>query len=166
MFKIPLLATLLASATAPKVGSVAPDFTAVDSDGKTHHLAELVKKQTVVLAFFPKAFTMGCTHQMKSFRDKHDELTRKGVLVLAVAMDDAETMGKFKKELGAQFPFIADPEAKVAKLFGMHKDNAKVSGRANIVIGEGRKVLAVESGAAAIMPDEAVAACPVRPASP
>lgn len=53
-----MLAGLLSSAT-PKVGDVAPDFTVVDTDGRSHHLDEMVKQGTVIVAFFPKAFTGG-----------------------------------------------------------------------------------------------------------
>ena len=80
--------------------------------------------------------------------------------MLAVSMDDRETMARFKKELNAPFPFVADPEGKLAAMYGVKGE--KMAARKTFVIGEGRKVLAIEEGSAAIDPDESIAACPLR----
>ena len=97
---------------------------------------------------------------MTAFRDRYAELEKKGGQVLAVSMDDRETLARFKKELTAPYPFLPDPEGKLAALFGVKGE--KMATRKTFVIGEGRKVLAIEEGSAAIDPDEALAACPVR----
>ena len=160
MIALSLAAVLLAS--APLVGQPIPDFKATDTEGKERSLSEAVQKGTVVVAFFPKAFTPGCTMQMKAFRDKQTELEGRGAEVWAVSMDDRETLAKFKKDLGAQFTFLPDPEGKIGRLFGVAKEGSKTASRANFVIGEGRKLLAVEEGMGAVNPDEAIAACPLR----
>jgi peroxiredoxin len=106
---------------------------------------------------------------MTAYRERYAELEQKGAQVLAVSMDDRETLARFKKELNAPFAFLPDPEGKLAALFGVKGE--KMADRKTFVIGEGRKVLAIEAGMFAIDPDEAIAACPLRkpkaaPASP
>jgi peroxiredoxin Q/BCP len=97
---------------------------------------------------------------MTAYRERYAELEKKGAQVLAVSMDDRETLARFKKELNAPFPFLPDPEGKVAALFGVKGE--KLADRKTFVIGEGRKVLAIEAGMFAIDPDHAIAACPLR----
>ena len=160
MTALPLALVLFAA--TPEVGQPIGDFTAKDTEGKTHSLAKAVEEGTVVVAFFPKAFTPGCTRQMKAFRDKQAELDQKGATVWAVSMDDAETLARFKKELGASFVFLPDPDGRISRHFGVAKEGDKTADRKNFVVGEGRKLLAVESGLFAIDPDDAIAACPMR----
>lgn len=82
-------------------------------------------------------------------------------------MDDVQTLARFKKELGAPFPFISDPEGRIAGLFGVHEAGASHADRKSFVIGEGRKVLKIQSGLFAIDPGQAIAACPLhRPKPP
>jgi peroxiredoxin Q/BCP len=162
MTLLSLVALLLAS--APKVGDAVTDFTATDTEGKAHTLSEVVARRSVVVAFFPRAFTPGCTRQMKAFRDRQAELEKKGAVVWAVSMDDAETLARFKKELGADFTFLPDPDGRISRLFGVAKEGSRTADRKNFVVGEERKILAVESGMFAIDPDDAIAACPMRPA--
>jgi thioredoxin-dependent peroxiredoxin len=97
---------------------------------------------------------------MTAFRDRYAELEKKGAQVLAISMDDRETLARFKKELNAPFPFIPDPEGKIAGLFGV-KGEARAD-RKTFVVGEGRKVLAIQSGMLAIDPQDSIAACPLR----
>ena len=160
MIALPLIAMLIAA--APEVGAPAPDFTATDTDGVSRHLDELVKEKTVVVAFFPKAFTPGCTSEMTSFHKRYAELKNKGAEVIAISMDDRDTLAKFKKDLGAEFPFVPDPEGKLATLFGVREAGATHADRKSFVVGDGRKVLAIEAGMFAIDPDESVKACPMR----
>jgi thioredoxin-dependent peroxiredoxin len=97
---------------------------------------------------------------MTAYRDRYAELEKKGAQVVAVSMDDRGTLEKFKKELSAPFPFVPDPEGKLAALFGVKGE--KTAERKTFVLGEGRKVLAIEAGMFAIDPDQAIAACPLR----
>ena len=77
-------------------------------------------------------------------------------------MDDAETLKKFKESLKAPFAFVADPDGKVVKAYDVKTPVVSFAQRYTFVIGEGRKILKVESGKDAIDPDAAVAACPLR----
>lgn len=97
---------------------------------------------------------------MTAYRERYAELEKKGAQVLAVSMDDRDTLAKFKQELKAPFPFLPDPEGKLAALYGVKGE--KTAERKTFVVGEDRKVLAIEAGMLAIDPDEAIAACPVR----
>lgn len=103
---------------------------------------------------------------MTAFRDRYAEIQKKGAEVVAISMDDLETLTRFKKELGAQFSFIPDPDGKIATAFGVRDAGDKTADRRSFVIGEGRKVLGVESGLFAIDPDESIAMCPVRKSTP
>ncbi len=77
-------------------------------------------------------------------------------------MDDSETLARFKAELKAPFAFIPDPEGKVVKAYDVKTPVVSFAQRYTFVIGEGRKILKVESGKEAINPEGAVAACPLR----
>jgi thioredoxin-dependent peroxiredoxin len=77
-------------------------------------------------------------------------------------MDDAETLKKFKESLKAQFPFVPDPEGKVVKAYDVKTPVVSFAQRYTFVIGEGRKILKVETGKDAIDPEGAVVACPLR----
>ena len=77
-------------------------------------------------------------------------------------MDDAATLKKFKESLKAPFPFIADPDGKVVNAYDVKTPVVSFAQRYTFVIGEGRKILKVESGKDAIDPEGAVAACPLR----
>src|SRR3954469_24003481 len=107
----PLVVSLLLSAS-PKAGDLAPDFTAVDSEGKSHTLSEMAKSGPVIVAFFPKAFTSGCTRELTAYRERYADISKANAQVLAISTDDKETLSRFKAELKAPFAFIPDPEGK------------------------------------------------------
>jgi peroxiredoxin len=155
-------ALALVLAAAPTVGAIAPDFTAKDSEGQALTLSELVKSGPVVLAFFPKAFTPGCTKQLTAFREKSGQLSERAATVLAISTDDAKTLERFKAELKAPYRFVPDPEAKLVALFDMKMPLVSYAKRANVVVGEGRKILEVQLGSDAIDPAASVAACPLK----
>ncbi|MBF5045219.1 peroxiredoxin [Aggregicoccus sp. 17bor-14] len=152
----------LFSATTPREGDVVPDFTCTDTEGRTHTLSALLQAGPVVVAFFPKAFTPTCTRELKGYRDRHEELTRAHGQVLAVSMDDVETMRRFKQELGAPFTFVPDPEGELVRRFGVKMPLIPVPRRYTFVLGEGRRVLKVEAGKDAADPGGAIGACPLR----
>ncbi len=77
-------------------------------------------------------------------------------------MDDAETLARFKAELKAPFPFIPDPEGKVVEAYGVKMPLLSIAKRYTFVIGEGRKILKVETGSDAIDPNGAIVSCPLR----
>ncbi len=113
-----------------KVGDKAPDFTLKGSDGKTHHLADFQGKKAVVLAWFPKAFTGGCTAQCKSYGAEAGELKGMNVAYYTISVDDAETNTKFAEATGSKdYAILADPDKKVAKAYGVLRDPNGVANR-------------------------------------
>ena len=155
------IAGLFSSAT-PREGDVVPDFQCTDSEGRTHTLSELVKEGPVVVAFFPKAFTPVCTRELQGYRDRHEELTQAHGQVLAVSMDDAETMRRFKESLGAPFTFVPDPEGALVRLFDVKMPLLSIPRRFTFVIGEGRRIMKVEEGKNAADPGGAIGSCSIR----
>lgn len=109
-----------------KVGDKAPEFTLKASDGKTYKLADFAGKQAVVIAWFPKAFTGGCTAECKSLRATTETLKPTGAAYFTASCDDAETNGKFAKSLDLDYPILSDPEKNTAKAYGVVHE-----GRAN-----------------------------------
>lgn len=100
-----------------EAGDRAPAFTLKDQDGKTHKLTEY-KGKTVVLYFYPKDDTPGCTKQACSFRDEHEAIAEEGAIVLGVSTDDAESHQKFREKYDLPFPLLVDKGAKVATRYG------------------------------------------------
>jgi len=101
-----------------KEGSKAPDFTLTDDAGRKVKLSEFADK-TVVLYFYPRADTPGCTKEACSFRDHHAELLARGAVVLGVSPDEPARLAKFKQKYGLPFPLLADPDHKVAEKYGV-----------------------------------------------
>jgi len=114
-----LVLALSASVQAEvKVGDKAPDFEMKGSDGKTYKLSEL-KGKAVVIAWYPKAFTGGCTIECKNFREKGDVLKKTGAAYFTASVDTPELNEKFAKSLNADYPILSDPEKKVANTYGV-----------------------------------------------
>jgi peroxiredoxin Q/BCP len=119
------------SAAELKVGDMAPDFTLPGTDGKTHKLSEFRGKQAVVIAWFPRAFTTGCTIECKSLAENGDKIRRYNVTYFMASVDPLEENIKFAKatsvKLGekvvekkeADFPMLSDADKAVAKAYGV-----------------------------------------------
>ena len=101
-----------------KPGDQAPDFTLPGSDGRTYHLADLAG-QPVVIAWFPKAFTGGCTAECKSLRDNGDSLRRLKVRHFAASVDTAEENARFAASLDLDYPILSDATKEVARAYGV-----------------------------------------------
>lgn len=103
----------------PAIGQAAPDFTLPSTTGKDVTLSQL-KGRTVVLYFYPKDETPGCTKEACDFRDHTAELEKAGVVVLGVSNDGLESHQHFKEKRKLPFPLLADVDAKVSKLYGVY----------------------------------------------
>ncbi|KFE68868.1 thioredoxin-dependent thiol peroxidase [Hyalangium minutum] len=101
----------------PSVGSKAPDFKLADQTGKTVSLAQFAGKN-VVLYFYPKDDTPGCTVEACNFRDEHSALEKAGAVVLGVSPDTTKSHEKFANKFNLPFPLLADIEHKVADAYG------------------------------------------------
>jgi peroxiredoxin Q/BCP len=127
-----------------KPGDPAPDFTLPGSDGKTYHLADFRGKQTVVVAWFPKAFTPGCTAECKSFRAGGDELRKFEAAYFTASCDPADKNRKFAESVGADYPILSDPKGEVARAYGVTDSLRPVARRWTFYIGADGKVLAID----------------------
>jgi peroxiredoxin Q/BCP len=105
----------------PTEGEPAPDFRLPADDGKTYALRDLRGKK-VVLYFYPKDDTPGCTKEACSFRDNLSRVTSKGAIVLGVSKDDLESHAKFREKYSLSFPLLSDPEGKVLSAYGVWKE--------------------------------------------
>jgi len=100
-----------------KEGKAAPDFTLPSSDGGEVSLKGL-KGKTVVLYFYPKDDTPGCTREACAFRDTQAAIKKKGAVVLGVSGDSLPAHEKFKAKYKLNFPLLSDPDKTVAKKYG------------------------------------------------
>ncbi len=114
-----LLAILLAAtsitATALQVGDQAPDFLLQATDGKSYSLSQFRDKQAVVIAWYPKAYTSGCTIECKSLAQNGHLLKRLEVAYFMASVDSLKDNKGFAKETEADFPLLSDPTKKTAK---------------------------------------------------
>jgi peroxiredoxin Q/BCP len=101
---------------ALSVGTTAPDFTAKDDMGNTVTLSSF-KGKTVVLYFYPKDDTPGCTKEAQSFRDNYEAYQGKDIVVLGVSMDDETSHKAFKEKYGLPFTLVADPDGAITKAY-------------------------------------------------
>ncbi|MFO0903363.1 MAG: thioredoxin-dependent thiol peroxidase [Pirellulales bacterium] len=102
-------------------GAKAPAFTLVSDDGSKVKLADL-KGSPVVLYFYPKDDTPGCTREACAFRDRKDELKKLGAKVLGVSADDVASHVKFRDKYELNFPLLADADHKVAEAYGAWRE--------------------------------------------
>ena len=106
-----------ASAT-PTVGDLAPAFTLTDDAGASQDLAAQ-RGRWVVLFFYPKDFTPGCTTEVCDFRDRASDFEAAGATVWSISVLDADSKARFKAEHGLTFPLLADPDHEVAERYGV-----------------------------------------------
>ena len=102
----------------PEAGEEAPDFTLPDSQGASVHLADL-RGRRVIVYFYPKDDTPGCTSEACSFRDAWQELQDEGVVVLGISKDSSRSHAKFAEKYGLPFTLLSDEEHAVAERYGV-----------------------------------------------
>jgi peroxiredoxin Q/BCP len=101
-----------------KEGDKAPEFTAKDQNGKAVSLADF-KGKTVILYFYPKDDTPGCTAEACSFRDNYQSLLGKGYQVIGVSTDDEKSHKKFETKYSLPFPLVADEDKSIVEAYGV-----------------------------------------------
>ncbi len=106
-------------AAMPKAGDTAPLFTGQDQDGKIVKLADLIGKKIVLLYFYPKDFTSGCTKEACGFRDRMSELQKDNVEIVGVSFDSIESHQKFIAQYKLNFRLLADPYGKIVDAYGV-----------------------------------------------
>jgi peroxiredoxin Q/BCP len=117
-----------------KVGEKAPDFTLPSQMGDNVTLSEYQGKKNVVLYFYPKDETRGCTREACEFRDRYDIFTRLGAEVLGVSSDTLESHKSFATHHGLPFLLLSDKDGKVRKLYGVPSTIGIIPGRVTFII--------------------------------
>ncbi len=108
---------------ALREGSKAPAFTLTSTAGDTVRLSEYAGRK-VVLYFYPKDDTPGCTKEACSFRDNLSAVTKANAVVFGVSRDDTASHQKFTRKFGLTFPLLSDPDAAVCKAYGVYKQKS------------------------------------------
>ena len=111
-----------------EVGSVAPDFTLPDQDGVMRSLSDY-RGQKVVLYFYPKDMTSGCTSQACSFADMYPQFREKGAAVVGVSKDTVASHKRFQEAHGLPFTLLADPEQQVIEAYDVLVDGVTRAGK-------------------------------------
>jgi len=127
-----------------KVGDQAPDFELPGSDGKTYRLSDFKGKQTVVIAWFPKAFTGGCTKECKSFRDQGEAIRKFDVAYFTASVDPPKKNKDFAMSLELDYPILSDPGKSTAKAYGVVNETRQFPYRWTYYIGPDGKILHID----------------------
>ena len=116
----------------------APDFASVTDTGEKFTLSQLIGKSNIVLYFYPKDFTAGCTKEACTFRDNWNKVTAKGATIIGVSSDSQETHARFKKEHDLPFTLVSDEDHAIRKLYGI--DGRFIPPRTTFVIDKRGKI--------------------------
>lgn len=109
-----------ASAVALSEGKMGPDFAMLDSSGISMRLSDLRGKKDVVIYFYPKDFTPGCTTEAAEFSRDYAKFSKAGIEVVGVSPDDQESHDKFRAKMGIPYPLAADTDKSTAKQYGVY----------------------------------------------
>lgn len=112
-----LVSQLARAGELPKVGEAAPDFNLSDQNGESHQLKDFAGKW-LVLYFYPKDDTPGCTQEACAFRDDLSKLSKLGAQVVGISVDDGTSHAEFAKKYHLPFPLLADSKAEIAARYG------------------------------------------------
>jgi peroxiredoxin Q/BCP len=133
----------LAQPVELKVGDMAPEFKLQATDGKTYSLADFKGKRAVVVAWFPKAFTQGCTIECKSLAENGHLIKKYEATYFMASVDPLEENTKFGAEHKADFPLLSDPSKETATKYGVLGPRG-VANRWTFYIGKDGKILAID----------------------
>lgn len=141
------MTTITRSEPAPAVtlrpGDRAPEFALPASDGRTYRLSDFVGRQPVVIAWFPKAFTGGCTAECESIGLSSAGLRAFDVAYFGASVDDPETNRRFAAYIRIDFPILSDPDKRVARAYGV-MTTAGFPARWTFYIGTDGRILAID----------------------
>lgn len=136
-----------AMAAELKVGDMAPNFTLQASDGHTYKLSDFKGKEAVVLAWFPKAFTQGCTIECKSLAEHGDLIKKYQAKYFMISVDPLEQNKSFAEQQHADFPLLSDPSKETATAYGVLREPVgptSVAQRWTFYIGKDGKITAID----------------------
>lgn len=143
-----------------KVGDMAPDFTLPATTGEKVTLSSFRGKAPVVLAFFPAAFTGGCTKEMLGYQASMAKFEGAATKIFGVSGDNTPSQKEFAKQLNVTFPILSDfAQRKVMADYGVLLPNLGMANRTTFVIDKDGKIVHIEEGSGAIDPSGAEMAC-------
>ena len=146
--------------TSLKVGDTAPDFTLPSTQGKPVKLSDFRGKKNVVLAFYPAAFTGGCTKEMTAYGSDLAKFETADTQVFGISTDNSPSQKKFAESVNATFPMLSDfTKREVSKDYGVLMADRGVANRATFVIDKEGKIQHIEEGTAAVDITGAMTAC-------
>ncbi len=152
---------------AVKVGEAAPDFTlayrvpAADgrSEAKEAKLSDYKGKQNVVLAFFPAAFSPGCTQELKKYHETTGQFTAANTVILGVSVDSPWANMAFRQQLGADFPILSDWKKEVSRKYGIYDEKGGYALRTTFVIDKNGVIQKIDQAKEALDPSGVVGMC-------
>jgi len=128
------------------IGKIVPDFEAQTQTGETVKLSDYLKRGPVVLFFYPKAMTPGCTKESCHFRDLQAEFHAVGATRLGISADKPDLQAKFAAKYGFDFPLLSDEDGSIARAFGASRKGPLFNRRITFVIGaDGRLIDIIKS---------------------
>ena len=156
--------TVAAQAPAPpkthlKVGDMAPDFELNSTAGKKIKLSDFRGQKNVVVAFFPAAFTGGCTKEMSGYQSSAERFQSADTVVFGVSTDNTPSLGVFAKQLGLEFTLLSDFMRKTAGDYGILMSDRGIANRATFVVDKNGKISYIEEGSSAVNIEGAATAC-------
>lgn len=101
------------------IGDPLPEFILKDQDGNDFNSTEKIGNQPLVLFFYPKDFTPGCTREVCDFRDQYEDFTDLGAMVVGVSSDSTKMHARFASRFRLPFTLLSDPKSKVGRIFGI-----------------------------------------------
>jgi peroxiredoxin Q/BCP len=134
-----------AFAVMPQVGDTAPAFSGTDQNGQVVNSSDYIGKKIVLLYFYPKDFTGGCTKEACGFRDRMSELQKDNVVVIGVSFDTADSHKSFAAKYGLGFTLLADPTGTISDTYGTRMKDKDLSNRVSFLIGLAGKIVHVTS---------------------
>ena len=147
LFSAALISALMVAGTAkakqPAVGDLAPLVQGKDQNGREWKLADDIGKKVVLLYFYPKDDTPGCTKEACGFRDQIADLQKENVKVIGVSFDSGESHQKFISKYNLNFPLIADTDGSIADAYGVRMPGKSMAKRTSFLIGLDGKIVHV-----------------------
>jgi peroxiredoxin Q/BCP len=126
-----------------RVGDVAPDFEGATADGTRLGLKDFIGKKSVVLYFYPKDDTPGCTKEACSFRDNLQPIRSLGAEIIGVSLDNVDSHKKFAAKYSLSFPLISDKDKRIAKAYGALRETGTSTNRVTFLIDREGKIARV-----------------------
>jgi thioredoxin-dependent peroxiredoxin len=137
------VATVVGMAEPLKVGDDAPNFELKGSDGKTYKLSDFKGKKPMVIAWYPKAFTGGCTKECKALAEQGGEIRKYDVAYFTASVDEEQKNKEFADSLKLDYPILSDPSKETAKAFGVLNERG-MANRWTYYIDKNGKIAAID----------------------